>query len=61
MLYKYYLVTGMNNGVQIEPYVIAVSNASNDMTLTARGGNFFNPRYFDEITKEQYEKMKGKK
>ena len=60
MFYKYYMVSGLDDGVEIEPYAICVSNYPNDMTLEIHGGDAFNPRYFDEITKEQYEEMKRK-
>lgn len=56
----YYLVTGLDDGVEIEPYVIAVTNDVNDRTLEVFRGDFFNPRYLDPITKEEYEAMKKK-
>ena len=56
----YYLVTGLDDGVEIEPYAIAVTNGVNDCTLEAYCGDFFNPRYLDPITKEEYEAMKEK-
>ena len=55
---RYYLVSGLNDGIEIEPYVVCVTSATNDVTLEIHGGDPFNPRYFDEITKEVYEEMK---
>ena len=54
---KYYKITGLDNGVPIEPYGVETNGACPELHATLYGDRV---RYYEPITEEEYQKLTNK-